>query len=80
MICPKCGSGNVNVQVVGITKSKGKGCMYWLFIGWWLETILWLCLTIPMLFAKLFGGGKKVKTKVQSHAVCQNCGHSWKVR
>lgn len=80
MICPKCGSENVNVQAVGITKTKGKGCLYWLFVGWWLETIMWLILTIPMLFAKLFGRKGKIKTKVQSHAVCQSCGHSWKVK
>ena len=79
MICPKCGSENVNVQAVAHVHSKGKGCFYWVFIGWWLECILWLCFTIPMIFAKLFGNGKKVKTKVKSHAVCQNCGYQWKV-
>lgn len=78
MKCPKCGSENVSVQAVGHVKSKGKGCLYWLLIGWWLEFFLWLFLTIPMLFAKLFGG-KKVATKVKSHAVCQNCGHTWKI-
>lgn len=77
MVCPKCGSTNVNVQAVGVTKTKKKGCLYWLFIGWWLEMFLWLVLTLPMLIVKLFGH-KKVDTKVKSFAVCQNCGHQWK--
>lgn len=79
MICPKCGSENVNVQAVAHVSNKGKGCLYWVFIGWWLEIILWLFLTIPMLFAKLFGGKGGVKTKVKSHAVCQNCGYQWEI-
>ncbi len=78
MICPKCGSTNVNAQAVGITKTKKKGCLYWLFIGWWLEFILWCFLTVPMIFAKLFGGKGRVTTKVKTHAVCQNCGYTWK--
>lgn len=78
MVCPKCGSDNVNVQAVSEVKTKHKGCLYWLFIGWYVEPILWLCFTIPMLFAKLFGS-KKVHTKVKSYAVCQNCGNRWKV-
>lgn len=79
MNCPKCGNENVNIQAVAHVNSKGKGCLYWLFIGWWLETILWLVFTIPMLFFKLFGGKGKVRTKVKSHAVCQSCGHNWTV-
>ena len=79
MDCPKCGSSNVCVQAVSNTKTHGKGCMYWLFIGWWLEPFLWLCLTLPMLFAKLFGSKGKIKTKVESYAICQNCGHKWKI-
>lgn len=78
MICPKCGSENVNVQAVAHVSTKKKGCLYWC-IGWWLELIMWFFLTIPMLIGKMFGGKGKVKTKVKSHAVCQNCGHQWKI-
>ena len=82
MKCPKCGSENVNVQMVTDTKLKNKhhSLIYWLFIGWWLHLILWVCLTIPMILGKLFG--HKDKKIVQSHksmAVCQNCGNNWKV-
>lgn len=80
MICPKCGSNNVNVQVVGHVKNKTKGCFYWLFVGWWLEIILWIVFTIPRLFALLFGGKGKIKTDVKPHAVCQNCGKQWEVK
>lgn len=52
--CPQCGSQNVNVQVASLVQHKKKGCIYRLFIGWWLELLLWLCLTIPMLLFKLF--------------------------
>jgi len=79
MVCPKCNGENVTVQAVSTTKSKGKGAVYWIFVGWWLEPILWLFLTIPMLFAKLFGGGKRIRSKVESYAVCQDCGKRWKV-
>ena len=79
MTCFKCQSDNISIQTVGISKSKGKGILYWVFVGWWLELLLWLFLTIPMLFFKLFGGGKKVRTTVKSFAVCQNCGHKWQV-
>lgn len=80
MVCPSCGSSNVNVQAVGHVQTKKKGFLYWIIIGWWLEPLLWLFFTIPMIFAKLFGGKGKVKTKVISHAVCQNCGKQWEVK
>lgn len=82
MQCPKCGSTNVNVQMVTESelKTKHKSIWYWIFIGWWWRPLLWLCLTIPMLLGKLFGRkDKKIVTKHKSMAVCQNCGNSWKV-
>ena len=80
IICPKCGSCNVNAQAVGITTPKGKGCFYWIFIGWWLEPLLWFFLTVPMLLAKLFGSKGKVKTKVKGYAICQQCGYCWQIK
>ena len=78
MKCPKCGSENVNVQAVSITKNKKHGVIYWLCFGWLIDLILWVCLFIPRLIIKIFGS-KKIKTTVHSEAVCQNCGHRWKV-
>ena len=80
MQCPKCGSDNVNVQMVSETKLKRKrSLIYWIFIGWWLNPIMWLFFTLPMLFIKLFRPKRyKTKTVHKAMRVCQNCGHSWK--
>jgi DNA-directed RNA polymerase subunit M/transcription elongation factor TFIIS len=77
MICPKCGSEKVNIQMVQTgakSSTKGKGCLFTL--GRWLLIIctlgLWLLL-----------GKKKAKTKTkfenQKVAICQNCGNTWNV-
>ena len=80
MNCPKCNSNNVNVQMVTDTQMKTKhhSIFYWLFIGWWLEIILWFFLTIPRLLIALFmPKNKKLVQKHRSIAVCQDCGNSW---
>ncbi len=61
MTCSKCGSTNVNVQMVSESqlKTKHHGIFYWLFIGWWLQPMLWLFLTLPMLLGKMFGHKKQ---------------------
>lgn len=80
MKCPKCGSENVSIQVVTEVKEKRKKrILYWLFIGWWWEPILWIFLTIPKLIYAIFGRKTKVVTKVKRIAICQNCGHSWEI-
>jgi predicted nucleic-acid-binding Zn-ribbon protein len=76
--CKKCGSENINIQRISITKNKKKGIFYWLFFGWLIDLFLWLFLTLPRLIFAIFRP-RKVKTKVHSEAVCQNCGYSWKV-
>ena len=81
MICPKCNSENISVQVVSemSMKNKGHGALYWFFIGWWLQPILWLLFTLPMIFIKIFKPKKyATKTKHTSMAICQNCGNKWK--
>lgn len=78
MQCPKCGSNNVNVQAVSIVKNKHHGVIYWLCFGWFIDLMLWIFLTIPRLIVAIFKPNK-VKTKVKNFAVCQNCGHKWKV-
>lgn len=80
MTCPKCKSENVNAQMVTDTQLKQKrhGVIYWIFIGWWLQPILWLVFFFPKLFIAIFAP-KKYKLKQQHKAmwVCQNCGHTW---
>lgn len=80
MVCPKCGSSNVNVQVVQETKliDKHHGPIWWIFVGWWWLFIKWICFTIPALIVKIFAPKKqKLKQKTKSVCVCQNCGHQW---
>ena len=74
--CPKCGSTNVNFQIVqtgAVTSTKNKGCLYG--IGRLLLIVctcgLWL----------LFGKKKSKSRTTFSHekvAVCQNCGYQWR--
>lgn len=80
MVCPNCGSNNVNIQVVSTVKlvDKHKGCLWWCFVGWWWVPIKWLMFTIPALFAKIFiPKGKKTKNKERKVCICQQCGKQW---
>ncbi len=92
MICPKCGSSNVNVQSVetgsvGMSKTtivkKRKGLLYWLLVSWW----IWIFKLLVFPFKLLFGSKKKIgtattisgtKNVLSTRAVCQSCGYSWK--
>lgn len=81
MICPKCRSNNVNVQIINQTslKEKHHGLFWWLLIGWWWVPVKWFFLFIPALIVKIFAPKKyKLKNKVVSMCVCQHCGHTWK--
>ncbi len=97
MQCPKCKSENVTVQreqyanigagtnkIVIQEPKKSRGCLYWLFIGWWWKPMYWLF--IGWWKTLLFGGRKKSglnfhadKNINKTIAICQNCGHTWKV-
>ncbi|MBQ9562196.1 MAG: hypothetical protein IJU99_01975 [Lachnospiraceae bacterium] len=80
MKCPKCGSTNVNFQMVSETQLKKKhhSIWWWLFGGWIVDACMWIFFTLPMLFVKVFAPKKyKLKTKHMSMAVCQNCGYHW---
>ena len=85
-ICPKCGSTKISFQreqsgnigagtntVVIKEARKSRGCLYWLCIGWWKN----------LLFGGKSRGGINIhanKTLNKTVAVCQKCGHSWKVK
>lgn len=80
MKCPKCGSENVNAQVIteNTLKNAHHGILWWLFVGWWWLPIKWLYLTVPALLAKIFIPKKqKIVSKQRTVYVCQNCGHHW---
>lgn len=67
MICPNCGSQNVDVQTFqenqgSVTKRKfkiketGHGCLWWLIIGWWwlpIKIMLWVLYFPAMLILSL---------------------------
>jgi hypothetical protein len=78
MKCQKCKSENVSVQAVTTTKNKKHGMMYWLLVGWWLEPVMWVFLTVPWLIIKIFKP-RKTSSKTHSEAVCQICGNRWKI-
>ena len=61
MVCPKCGSNDVNVQVVQETQltDKHHGIFWWLFIGWWWLPLKWLFFTLPALIVKIFAPKRK---------------------
>ena len=80
MTCPKCGSENVNVQVINEVKLKNQhhGVIWWLFVGWWWIFVKWLVFTIPALIFAIFGRKKqKAVNKTVAKCVCQNCGNTW---
>ena len=80
MVCPKCKSDHVNIQVVTTVEEKSKkGPVYWIFVGWWWEPIAWIFLTLPKLIIMLFGKNKKTVTKECTVVVCQNCGYKWTI-
>lgn len=86
MTCPKCGSSNVNCENVSNVKSKGGNVPIW----YWLSIIcpmidMCLCMCVIGFFGFtihhfLKRGAKRTKTKVESYAVCQDCGNNWKIK
>lgn len=86
MICPKCGSEDVKVQVVSeeVVRVHKHGWVYWLCVSWWIwifKAMFWL-LTSPYQLLK----GAKGKTEKYSNTehstmcVCQKCGNTWKIK
>lgn len=74
MVCPRCGSGNVNIQVIqenrwSVTKTKtkyktGHGCLWWMLVGWWwwiIDLFIWIFAFIPRLIVAIIGGMRKKK-------------------
>lgn len=76
-----------------LNRTSGHGCLYWLLFGWWVwifklmwEMLKFLCTCGLSLFFR-----KKSTKAADGHtisasksfnrtmAVCQSCGHSWKV-
>ncbi len=76
MICPKCGSNQINTQVVTETTiaEKTKG------FGWIKACLGYLLFSVPGILCGLCGMGKRrSNTSTQSRVVhiCQNCGNQF---
>ena len=80
MVCPKCNSENVTVQVVNEVhmKNQHKGILWWLIVGWWWVPIKWVVFTLPALILAIFGHKKqKAVNKKKTMGACQQCGYTW---
>lgn len=83
MVCPKCNSSNVSVQVVNEVKLKNAhhSIWWWIFIGCWWIPIKWLCFTLLALIIKIFSHKKqKAVNKTVKKAICQDCGNTWNIK
>lgn len=84
MNCPKCKSNNISIQVLNSVElvKKHNSFLWWITIGWLWVLFKWIFFTLPALISKIFGIGKKYKTKniETKKAVCQNCGYTWNIR
>jgi len=76
MKCLNCGSQNVILQSSHAKPKPPNGLLWWLLIGWWLRTLLWLLTKILQLFGHRFDehDKKHLNSKI---FICQNCGYSW---
>lgn len=75
--CKKCKSHNIVIQAVGVEVKKKKGWKYWLLGGWIIDILSWIFLLFWRAIYAIFR--KKTKIETQKIAICQNCGHSWKL-
>lgn len=83
MVCPKCGSENTSIQMLNEIelKTKHRGLIWWVLVGWWWVPIKWLFLFFPALILKIFMPKKyKVINKEKKYLVCNNCGYSQEVK
>lgn len=81
MVCPKCGSENVNVQIQEVgAKTKNKGNGLGGHVNNAARSLTAVC-TFGMsnLFWKKSKGGEKTVIRNEKVAICQDCGNSWKV-
>lgn len=69
MTCPKCKGNNVQIQTV--SESRKTGCLTVILYILLACTILGLLIVIPLLLRR--------KTETVTYAVCQDCGHRWKI-
>ena len=79
MVCPKCNSENVNVQIEQVSsKTKKHGNGFGGIVNNTARAATAVCtLGMSNLVWKKSKGGEKTKVENKKVCVCQNCGHSW---
>ena len=79
MVCPKCNSENVNVQIEQVSsKTKKHGNGLGGIVNNTARAATAVCtLGMSNLVWKKSKGGEKTKVENKKVCVCQNCGHSW---
>ena len=80
MICPKCGSENVTLNLINEVKEKPEhGVLWWIFIGWWWRILWFIFFGWWYMIYRAVKGSKKTVNVQKTITLCQNCGHKWKV-
>lgn len=82
MICPKCHSENVSIEMVqtkGKTKKHGNGLGGHLNNAARGATAV-MTLGMSNLVWKKSKGKEKMKYTNEKVCICQNCGHSWTIK
>ena len=79
MVCPKCNSENVNVQIEQVSsKTKKHGNGFGGIVNNTARAATAVCtLGMSNLVWKKSQGGEKTTVENKKVCVCQNCGHSW---
>lgn len=79
MVCPKCNSENVNVQIEQVSsKTKKHGNGFSGIVNNTARAATAVCtLGMSNLVWKKSKGGEKTTVENKKVCVCQNCGHSW---
>ena len=79
MVCPKCNSENVNVQIERVSsKTKKHGNGFGGIVNNTARAATAVCtLGMSNLVWKKSKGGEKTTVENKKVCVCQNCGHSW---
>ena len=79
MVCPKCNSENVNVQIEQVSsKTKKHGNGFGGIVNNTARAATAVCtLGMSNLVWKKSKGGEKTTVANKKVCVCQNCGHSW---
>lgn len=82
MICPTCSSDRVNIELIQATgKSSHRSVGFGGHTNNFARGMTALSTAgMSNLFWKKSQGGSKTKFKNQKLGICQDCGHSWKIK